>query len=203
MGSLETDPVPSVDISAFTSESDPTWRQQTAWDFAEKTVHNGCLIITGHGIPPDLLAAAFGASKTFFALPYEDKMKAPHPAAPFPHRGYSHVGREKGSTKKPTTPTPATGVDSKDSKTSRLVKLHVRPEPRSTPQKPQLEPVAQADVFVQRRATSSAATPTQPSRTFGRRMTYARTSEPSKRSSTGVYTRRRGRCSNSWLRAFS
>ena len=38
---------------------------------------------------------AFAMSKKLFALPDEDKMKAPHPKSMFPHRGYSRPGREK------------------------------------------------------------------------------------------------------------
>jgi len=34
-------------------------------------------------------------SKKLFDLPHEDKMKAPHPGAPMPHRGYSYPGFEK------------------------------------------------------------------------------------------------------------
>lgn len=91
----------SVDLSPFTS-SDATnreSRQKAAKDLADKLQGNGYVGIIGHGVPPELLGKAFQTSKTFFDLPYEDKMKAPHPDGTVPHRGYSAIGREKGYAK--------------------------------------------------------------------------------------------------------
>ncbi|KAJ3543706.1 hypothetical protein NM208_g3441 [Fusarium decemcellulare] len=84
----------TVDLSAFTSNGDATSRRQTADELHEKLKINGFVGITGHGVSPDLLTEAFATSKKFFDLPYQDKMKAPHPDAPVPHRGYSGPGRE-------------------------------------------------------------------------------------------------------------
>ncbi|KAF4998942.1 hypothetical protein FDECE_11656 [Fusarium decemcellulare] len=83
-----------VDLSAFTSNGDSVSRRQTADELHKKLKINGFVGITGHGVSPDLLAEAFATSKKFFDLPYQDKMKAPHPDAPVPHRGYSGPGRE-------------------------------------------------------------------------------------------------------------
>ncbi|EEA26496.1 hypothetical protein EYB25_003733 [Talaromyces marneffei] len=93
--------IPIVDLSPFTS-SDATnreSRQKAAKDLADKLQGNGYVGIIGHGVPPELLGKAFQTSKTFFDLPYEDKMKAPHPDGTVPHRGYSAIGREKGYAK--------------------------------------------------------------------------------------------------------
>ncbi|KAM5346359.1 hypothetical protein ACJ41O_009364 [Fusarium nematophilum] len=86
--------VPIVDLSPFTSNGDADARRQAADHLNEKLHVNGCVGITGHGVSPGLLRHAFELAKTFFDMPYEEKMKAPHPDAPVPHRGYSGPGRE-------------------------------------------------------------------------------------------------------------
>ena len=50
-------------------------------------------------MPKDLLQQAFHVSKKLFDLPYETKMKAPHPEGLSPHRGYSSFGKEKTAEK--------------------------------------------------------------------------------------------------------
>lgn len=93
--------VPIVDLSPFTSSeaNNLNSQKQAANDLAEKLHGNGYVGIVGHGVPPELLQKAFQISKTLFDLPYEDKMKAPHPDGTVPHRGYSAIGREKGYAK--------------------------------------------------------------------------------------------------------
>ena len=91
--------IPVVDISAFTSGADLASRQSTAQEFARCCQPHGCVGITGHGVPMELLREAFGTSKKLFDLPVDDKMKAPHPDGMTPHRGYSGIGREKGAGK--------------------------------------------------------------------------------------------------------
>ncbi|KAJ4317072.1 hypothetical protein N0V84_007525 [Fusarium piperis] len=88
-----------VDLSAFTSNGDAKLRRQAADDLHEKLKINGFVGITGHGVSQDLLAEAFATSRNFFDMPYEDKMKAPHPDTPIPHRGYSGPGREYAAAK--------------------------------------------------------------------------------------------------------
>ena len=92
--------IPTIDISAFTSgvgslES----RQETAKEFARCCQQHGCVKVTGHGVPAELLEEAFSTSKRLFDLPIEDKMKAPHPNGPTPHRGYSATGAENAAGK--------------------------------------------------------------------------------------------------------
>lgn len=92
--------VPIIDITPFTSGSDDAEAQKrAARDFASKASINGCVGISGHGVSPELLAEAFAMSKKLFDLPYDDKLKAPHPDALIPHRGYSGTGRENAAQK--------------------------------------------------------------------------------------------------------
>lgn len=55
----------------------------------------GFVKVTGHGVSTQEINDALGWAKTLFDLPYEEKMKAPHPPGPMPHRGYSGIGKEK------------------------------------------------------------------------------------------------------------
>ncbi|OCL06357.1 putative leucoanthocyanidin dioxygenase [Glonium stellatum] len=91
--------VPVVDLSPFTSGGDFESRRRAAIDLAEKGQINGCVGITGHGVTSERLKEAFAVTKKLFDLPYEEKMKAPHPDSTTPHRGYSGTGREKGAAK--------------------------------------------------------------------------------------------------------
>jgi isopenicillin N synthase-like dioxygenase len=102
MASNGTSSIPIVDLSPFTSGGDLESRRRAAKDLAEKGHINGSVGISGHGVSSDSLKAAFALVKKLFELPYEDKMKAPHPDAVVPHRGYSGMGREKGAAKTAT-----------------------------------------------------------------------------------------------------
>lgn len=55
----------------------------------------GFVQITGHGLSQQEIEDALSWTKTLFDLPYAEKMKAPHPPGPIPHRGYSGIEREK------------------------------------------------------------------------------------------------------------
>ncbi len=99
MGSKGGPCVPIVDLSAFTYGANLAQREKTARALAECCSLNGCVGITGHGVPMELLERAFMMSERLFNLPLEDKLKAPHPEGMTPHRGYSRVGREQGGAK--------------------------------------------------------------------------------------------------------
>lgn len=101
MGSKGGFSIPIVDLSPFTSSeaNNLNSQKQAADDLADKLHGNGYVGIVGHNVPLELLQKAFQISKTLFELPYEDKMKAPHPDGTVPHRGYSAIGREKGYAK--------------------------------------------------------------------------------------------------------
>ena len=94
-----SNPIPTVDLSAFTIGSDIAARRTTAKKLAESCHPNGCVGITGHGVPRDLLTHAFDVTRKLFGLPAHEKMEAPHPKGPVPHRGYSALGMEKAYTK--------------------------------------------------------------------------------------------------------
>ncbi|EMR70866.1 putative thymine dioxygenase protein [Eutypa lata UCREL1] len=55
----------------------------------------GFVKVVGHGLSTQEIGEALGWTKKLFDLPYEDKMRAPHPPGPMPHRGYSGIGKEK------------------------------------------------------------------------------------------------------------
>lgn len=54
----------------------------------------GFFSLINYGVPPAEIHNLFNLSRHFFALPHEEKMSAPHPPVPNPHRGYSFVGQE-------------------------------------------------------------------------------------------------------------
>ncbi|CAG8971839.1 hypothetical protein HYALB_00001950 [Hymenoscyphus albidus] len=99
MGSNGVLRIPIVDLSAFTNNDDPESCQAAAKALAEKVHINGSVGISGHGLASKVLEEAFAVTKKLFDLLYEDKMKAPHPDAMVPNRGYSDIGREKGAAK--------------------------------------------------------------------------------------------------------
>jgi isopenicillin N synthase-like dioxygenase len=94
--------VPIVDITPFTTGGTLEAQKKTARELAEKASQNGCIGISGHNVPNQMLSEAFAMTKKLFDLPYESKMKAPHPAGPTPHRGYSGTGRENAARKTET-----------------------------------------------------------------------------------------------------
>ena len=99
MASNEVLSIPVIDLSPFTSGSNLGSRRLAAKDLAGKLQTNGSIGICGLGISANELEKAFNVAKKLFDLPYEEKMKAPHPDALVPHRGYSGMGREKGAAK--------------------------------------------------------------------------------------------------------
>ena len=92
---LDTPSIPIVDLSSFFSDDSLQQRKQHAKDLTDACQSLGFAYITGHGVSSDLLQEAFAWSKKLYDLSHEDKMKAPHPPTPVPHRGYSAPGFEK------------------------------------------------------------------------------------------------------------
>ena len=88
-----------VDLSPFTSRGDIESRKKAAKQLAERVCVNGSVGISGHGMSAEELKDAFNIAKQLFDIPYEKKMKAPHPDGPTPHRGYSSIGRERAANK--------------------------------------------------------------------------------------------------------
>ncbi|KAM7223009.1 Clavaminate synthase-like protein [Rhypophila decipiens] len=93
----------TIDLSAFAfkDRNDPATTQgQSDRLAAARSLVDAChslgfVKITGHGLSDGEVDEAFGWLKRLFDLPTEEKMKAPHPPGPMPHRGYSGIGREK------------------------------------------------------------------------------------------------------------
>lgn len=95
----ENHAVPIIDISAFVRDGDSKSITYVARQLADKVSLNGCIGISGHGLSDSALSEAFAMTKKLFDLPHSEKMKAPHPDGPIPHRGYSGTGRERGAAK--------------------------------------------------------------------------------------------------------
>ena len=94
--------VPTVDISAFTTSSissSTLKRRDVADALIASLSANGCVGVTGHGLPPDLIYSAFSQMKKFFALPHDDKLQASASTSPgalprgFTQAGIEHAGK--------------------------------------------------------------------------------------------------------------
>ncbi|KAK6951287.1 hypothetical protein Daesc_007818 [Daldinia eschscholtzii] len=91
--------IETVDISPFTVETRDSIadseRLRSGQTLVQALHTLGFVKVTGHGINKDEIQDALAWTKKLFDLPYEDKMKAPHPPGRMPHRGYSGIGKEK------------------------------------------------------------------------------------------------------------
>ena len=86
------DIVPIIDIAPF-REGMAAGKAQVAAALDRACVDIGFLIIAGHGVPQELIKAAFGVNDAFFALPLADKMSATPPIDAY--RGYQPVGVQR------------------------------------------------------------------------------------------------------------
>lgn len=89
--------LPIVDLSPFFGVSTQTERQMVADRLVTACRDIGFVYIKGYPIARETLEEAFRISQKFYALPREEKMKAPHPPGWSVHRGYSWPGLEKVS----------------------------------------------------------------------------------------------------------
>ena len=103
--------IPVVDLSAFSTAGNAESRLESARNLYKACHDLGFVQISGHGVDANLLREAFEWSRQLFSLSHDEKMKAPHPDGPVPHRGlsfsnychqqvlrtrgYSHPGLEK------------------------------------------------------------------------------------------------------------
>ena len=96
--------VPVIDITPY-REGTPEGKAAVAEQIGQACRDIGFLVVSGHGIPEDLIGKTYDVSKEFFELPHSEKMKADRPA-PDQVRGYSAVGGEglSYSLDEPTPP---------------------------------------------------------------------------------------------------
>lgn len=88
--------IPTVDISPyFTQNASDDHCLKSAKLFVDALHNFGFAKVTGHELNTDEVSEALGWVQKLFDLPYDEKMKAPHPSGPMPHRGYSGIGKEK------------------------------------------------------------------------------------------------------------
>ena len=76
--------IPVIDISSFLNETD---KISVAQQVSKACENIGYLIISGHGIPKNIINNAFTQSRAFFSLSQTDK-NLYHPATPSQQRGY-------------------------------------------------------------------------------------------------------------------
>ncbi len=81
--------VPVLDIAPFAA-ADAAGKRAVAGRMDAACRDTGFLVVSGHGIPPDLLDDAFAVSREFFDLPLPEKLRyePPHREA---NRGYTAV----------------------------------------------------------------------------------------------------------------
>lgn len=84
--------LPFVDISRF--HAGPDERGQFIADLRRVLHDHGFFYLTGHGVDPKLVADVIAASKAFFALPLEEKLKIEMVKSPH-FRGYNRAGYER------------------------------------------------------------------------------------------------------------
>ncbi|KFH66411.1 hypothetical protein MVEG_06936 [Podila verticillata NRRL 6337] len=77
-----------IDLANFTNSCTES-RLRTAKQLVSACRTTGFVYIVNHGVPKHELERAFAISSKFFALPLEEKMKAPHSPGWSVHRGYS------------------------------------------------------------------------------------------------------------------
>ena len=91
MSSKMMSKIPTIDLAPFTVPSaySNADRLLAGKAFATALHRYGFAKVAGHGLPKDEVDEAFAWNKKLFDLPHTEKIKAPHPPGPFPHRGYS------------------------------------------------------------------------------------------------------------------
>ncbi|KAH8821997.1 hypothetical protein F5884DRAFT_828154 [Xylogone sp. PMI_703] len=82
-----------LDFSDFYS-TNPATRVELCNALVSSLKQHGFVRLINHGVPPPDIDTAFETSKHFFQLPFEQKMKSPHPPTANPHRGFTAVGIE-------------------------------------------------------------------------------------------------------------
>lgn len=96
--------VPVIDLTPY-REGTPEGKAKVAAQIGQACRDIGFLVVSGHGIPEELIRNTYDISKAFFSLAHGEKMKCERPA-PDQVRGYSAVGGEglSYSLDEPTPP---------------------------------------------------------------------------------------------------
>ena len=96
--------VPVIDLTPY-REGTPAGKAAVAAQISQACRDIGFLVVSGHGVPEDLVRRTHDVSKAFFELPHGEKMKIERPT-PDQARGYSAVGGEglSYSLDEPTPP---------------------------------------------------------------------------------------------------
>ena len=82
--------IPTIDLTALRSGSDAA-KREVARQIDAACRDTGFFMVTGHGVPADLITTARQRAIDFFALPDDEKMKVQRPPAKI-SRGYNWVG---------------------------------------------------------------------------------------------------------------
>lgn len=84
--------IPVIDISAYVDGNDAE-KDAVTDQVAKACIDIGFLVITGHGVPSEIIKSAYDATKRYFESPLEVKLATARPA-PGQIRGYSGVESE-------------------------------------------------------------------------------------------------------------
>ena len=85
--------LPVIDVSSLVGRPGPAVGS-IAREIESACRHSGFFYVTGHGVPPDLIARLDTASRAFFRLPEPDKMAIAMARGGRAWRGYFPVGAE-------------------------------------------------------------------------------------------------------------
>ena len=82
--------IPTIDLTPLRTGSDAA-KREVARQIDAACRDTGFFLVTGHGVPADLITKTRQRAIDFFALPDEEKMKVQRPPAKI-SRGYNWVG---------------------------------------------------------------------------------------------------------------
>ena len=82
--------IPTIDLTALRSGSEAQ-KREVARQIDEACCDTGFFLVTGHGVPADLIAKARQRAIDFFALPEDEKMKVQRPPSKI-SRGFNWIG---------------------------------------------------------------------------------------------------------------
>ena len=87
-------PVPLIDFAPFLAGS-ANERRRVASAIGQACEDIGFFMLTGHGVPQDLIDELVSVSYRYFALPEDEKRRHHHAARPLP-RLYPAARRQRG-----------------------------------------------------------------------------------------------------------